>query len=202
MRLALFGGTFDPVHRGHLAVAAAAADALSLDTILFAPTGRQPLKSALATAPFHDRLAMAALACAAEPRFAAAALDAPHPTGVPNYTVDLLAALHDRHPDATLFAIAGLDSFLTLPRWREPQRLLDLAEWIVVSRPGFTFADLPAAFHAAGLALDPTRLHPLDSVHEDVSATDLRERLRHGAPCLDLIPAAVSAYIQSHRLYP
>jgi nicotinate-nucleotide adenylyltransferase len=195
MRVAFFGGTFDPIHRGHLAIAAAAADQLALDTILFAPTGRQPLKPSGATVSFADRLAMTTLACTAAPRFEPSALDAPRPDGTPNYTVHILAALREKMPGATLFNLVGADSFLALPRWHQPERLLELAEWIVVSRPGFSLD---------ALTLTPaqsTRVHILDGIHEDVSATDLRHRLEQGDPCLDLIPEPVSTYIHTHRLY-
>lgn len=206
MRVAFFGGTFDPIHRGHLAIAAASAAQLALDQVLFAPTGRQPLKSAAATASFADRLAMTTLACAADPintqRFHPSKLDAPREDGAPNYTVDVLATLTLRHPEATLFNLVGLDSFLSLPQWRDPQRLLTLAEWIVVSRPGFHIHEAASQF--ATLALTPAqraRIHLLDGVHENISATDLRHRLAQGDPCLDLIPAPVSDYIASHSLY-
>jgi nicotinate-nucleotide adenylyltransferase len=204
MRIALFGGTFDPIHRGHLAIAAAAADTFSLDTILFAPTGLQPLKPNGATASFADRLAMTTLACEQSgevnpnPHFAVSAIDAPRPDHQPNYTVDTLADLHQLYPGATLFALAGADSFLGLPRWRQPDRLFELAEWIVVSRPGFSLDDL------ASLALAPhqlARVHLLLGVHEPVSSTSLRERLRAGDPCDDLLPASVSRYIRQHHLY-
>ncbi len=199
MRVAFFGGSFDPIHRGHLAIAAAAADQFALDTILFAPTGRQPLKPGGATASFEDRLAMTALACQADRRFTPSAVDAPRPGGAPNYTVDVLAALHEQDPAATLFNLVGLDSFLDLPRWHEPHRLFTLADWIVVSRPGFSFE---AAEHALAMdAAQRARIHPLTSVHEDVAATHLRPRLEQGDPCLDLIPAPVSDYIREHRLY-
>jgi nicotinate-nucleotide adenylyltransferase len=200
MRIALFGGTFDPLHRGHLAIAAAAAaaDQLALDTILFAPTGRQPLKLTGPTASFADRLAMTTLACAIDPRFSASDLDAPRPDHAPNYTVDVLAALTLLHPEATLFNLVGLDSFLTLPQWRDPQRLLTLAEWIVVSRPGFA---LDAQSALTLTEAQRSRVHLLDGIHEDVSATELRHLLEQGDPCLDLIPAPVSAYIATHHLY-
>ncbi len=194
MRVAFFGGSFDPIHRGHLAVASAAADRFALDTVLFGPTGRQPLKPTGASATFADRLAMTTLACAADPRFAASDCDAPRPDGRPNYTVDVLIELQTRLPGATIFNLVGIDSFLGVPRWREPERLMQLAEWIVVSRPGFSFADLPAP--APG-----SRIHHLDSIHEDVSATELRHRLLEGDPCADLIPASVAAYIRDHTLY-
>lgn len=198
MRIALFGGTFDPPHRGHLAIARAAADAFHLDSVLFAPTGRQPLKAHRTRTPFADRLAMTTLACAEDTRFEASLADAPRADGLPNYTVDTLAGLQRSLPGAALFNLVGADSFLDLPRWREPRRLLELADWIVVSRPGFSLDDL------APLHLDPqqqSRVHLLQSVHEDVSATALRERLRRGDTCIELLPPPVAAYIQRHALY-
>jgi len=195
MRVAFFGGTFDPIHRGHLAIAAAAADQFSLDSILFAPTGVQPLKPASPTAGFPDRLAMTALACTADTRFAPSSLDAPRLDGLPNYTVHVLTELRQRMPGITLYNLVGVDSFLDLPRWHEPELLLELAEWIVVSRPGFSLN--PQALAKEQRA----RVHPLDSVHEDVSATELRRRLLLCDPCLDLIPAPVSEYIETHGLY-
>jgi len=198
MRVALFGGSFDPPHHGHLAIAAAAADVFDLDQVLFAPVGRQPLKTEGAPASFADRLAMVELACRSDSRFAVSDLDAPRSDGTPNYTVQTLAALHEAMPDARLFNLVGADSFLNLPRWHEPERLLELAEWIVVSRPGFPLANLSA------LGLTPQqrgRVHLLQTVHEDVAATNLRERLEAGDPCADVLDPAVFAYIQAHTLY-
>jgi nicotinate-nucleotide adenylyltransferase len=195
MRVALFGGSFDPIHRGHVAIAKAAADAFELDRVLFAPAGRQPLKPEGASAGFVDRVAMARLACAGDRRFAASEVDAPRGDGAPNYTVDTLAALGREMPAATLFVIAGMDSFLELPRWREPERLLELAEWIVVSRPGFKLQELTGGLGSRG------RVHLLGGVHEDVSATELRERLERGEDCADVLPAGVMEYIREHGLY-
>lgn len=198
MRVALFGGTFDPPHRGHLAVAVAAADAFQLDRILFAPAGRQPLKPDRLTAPFNDRLAMVALVSESDPRFEASVVDAPNSDGSPNYTVDTLARLRSAYPQASLFNLVGADSFLDLRRWREPEHLLELAEWIVASRPGFQLEDL------AGLHLtreQRARVHLLETVNEDISATDLRRRLAAGDPCADLMPSDVLAYIRQHHLY-
>lgn len=198
MRIALFGGTFDPPHRGHLAIAAAAADAFELDRVLFAPAGRQPLKLDAHSAPYPDRLSMATLACAHDRRFQPSPLDAPNPDGRPNYTVDTLTTLRALYPEAALFNLVGADSFLALPHWREPERLLELAEWIVVSRPGFSLDGLES------LGLTPqqrSRIHLLETVHEDVSATELRQRLRDGDPCNGLILPDVLAYIRAHSLY-
>ena len=212
MRIAFFGGTFDPIHRGHLRVAAAAAAAFAPDRVLFAPVGFQPLKGDPAIAPYADRLAMTRLAV--EPQspptgkrqtadgnlFTVSTLDAPRLDGTPNYTVSTLDALALEYPGATLFVLTGADSFLDLRRWRSPDRLLALAEWIVVSRPEFPLSDALLA----PLALTPAqraRIHLLTTVHEDVSATELRRRLRAGDPCPGLLPPAVAAYILSHHLY-
>ena len=208
MRVALFGGTFDPIHRGHLVVASAAADAFALDRVLFAPVGNQPLKAEGTVASYVDRLEMTRLACnpdpasmpGSDPRFAVSTLDAPRPGGDPNYTVDTLAALAREYPAATLFALSGADSFLTVRKWRSPDQLFALAEWIVVSRPEFPLTEA----QLAPLALTPSqraRVHLLPTVHEDVSATELRRRLQAGDPCPGLLSPAVAAYIQTHHLY-
>ena len=197
MRIALFGGTFDPPHHGHLAVARAAQRRFALDLVLFAPAGRQPLKHDNA-APFADRLAMVTLACTDEAGLAPSALDAPRPDGSPNYTVDALAALRLAHPEAALFNLVGADAFHDLARWHQPGRLLELAEWIVVSRPGFALAE------PAGMDLTPAqraRIHALDTVHEDVSATELRRLLAADEPTGRLLPPAVAGYIRQHHLY-
>jgi nicotinate-nucleotide adenylyltransferase len=198
MRIAFFGGSFDPPHRGHLAVASAAARHFELASVLFAPTGRQPLKSGTAWASYEDRLAMTSLACESDPRFTVSRVDEPRPDGGPNYSVDTLATLRQRYPADQLFNLVGADSFHDLGRWHDPQRLLSIVDWIVVSRPGFDLGE-PAGL--AVTAAQKTHIHLLDSVHEDVAATHLRERLAVGDPCDDLLPASVSAYIQQQGLY-
>lgn len=177
MRVALFGGTFDPVHRGHLVIAAAAANAFALERVVFAPTGRQPLKAEQALASFEDRLAMVRLAIAGtDRRFEASDMDRPREDGAPNYTVDLLERMRLARPSDELYAISGADSFLTLRRWKEPDRLLALAEWVVVSRPGF----LLGIEELARLELTDAqrgRVHVLSNVKEEVSATEVRRWL-------------------------
>jgi nicotinate-nucleotide adenylyltransferase len=198
MRVALFGGTFDPPHRGHIGIAAAAADAFRLDRVLFAPAGRQPLKTESAPASYADRLAMVRLACAEDARFSASEIDAPRFDGAPNYTVDTLAALRGSMPDAEIFSLIGADSLLSLPHWREPKRLLELAEWIVASRPGYPLGDL------AALGFSPSqrsRIHLLETVHYDVAATDLRRRLRAGDSCSEMLSPAVVNFIATHCVY-
>lgn len=205
MRIGYFGGSFDPPHRGHLAVAKAARDAFALDRILLAPTGRQPLKPDARTAPFSDRLTMVRLLCTGEAGLEASDIDAPQADGLPNFTVDTLRQLQDSVVQTELgleavelFVIVGLDAFLDLARWKEPETLLTMAEWIVVSRPGFDEADLASA----GLpGFDPSRVHLLRGVEVPVSATSIRRRLAQGVDCSEELTPAVHTYIRWRHLY-
>jgi nicotinate-nucleotide adenylyltransferase len=217
MRLAIFGGTFDPIHCAHLRVARAAADAFALDRVLFAPTGHQPLKTESAKASFEDRLAMVTLALGEwneqrttnnrQPLFAVTSLDAPRSGGTPSYTVDLLEQFAQLDSHDNLFAIAGADSFLSLPQWRSPERVLALAEWIVVSRPGLdltpAFLDRPEFAPLALSAEQRTRIHLLPGLSEEISATGLRRHLRDHPddPPSGVLPPAVATYIREHNLY-
>jgi nicotinate-nucleotide adenylyltransferase len=198
-RLGYFGGSFDPPHSGHLAIARAAATAFSLDRILFVPTAHQPLKPTGPAAPFDARLAMVALLCTGDPSFEASSLEAPHVDGSPNYTVDTLTQLRSslNGPDV-IFVLVGADAFLDLRRWREPDRLLTLAEWIVISRPGFSLQDLsPLALTTA----ETKGVHILDGIAEPASATSIRELLHSGSDCPGLLPTTVLRYIRDHHLY-
>ena len=197
-RVGVFGGSFDPPHLGHLAVAKAAADAFSLDVVLFTPTGRQPLKPAGAGAGFADRIAMTEHLAMADDRFAVSDVDGPRADGRANYTVDVLRSLKQAMPDAALCAIAGADSFLDIRRWREPEALLQLADWIVVSRPGFSLDDLsPLRLTAA----EQARVHLLETVHEPTSASAVRAALARGEDVSTALPGQVLDYVRDHGLY-
>jgi nicotinate-nucleotide adenylyltransferase len=197
MRIGYFGGSFDPPHLGHLAVARAAAEAFHLEQVLFVPTGRQPLKPEGALAPYADRLAMTALLCEGERGFATSDLEAPTADDAPSYTVDTLCRLQHLHPGAQLFVLAGADAFLTLRQWRSPEELLQLAEWIVVSRPG---AGLRERLPGLGLTAEQlSRVHCLDGIAETASATEVRRLLQAG-PTTGGVPAALDARL--HRLLP
>jgi nicotinate-nucleotide adenylyltransferase len=223
MRVALFGGTFDPPHLGHLHIARTAAERLHLDQVLLAPTGRQPLKSHH-PAPFPDRIAMLQLLIAGHPHLTASALDAPHPDARPNYTADTLTRLRAELPPTTeLFFLAGADSFLTLAHWHRAEALLSrtlLDGWILAGRRGFPFAALPEAL-PPGYTLGPPRhlyphvlthtllaphhqgaapLHLLPDLDDPSTATAVREALAAGLPPPHLSPR-ISAYIREHRLY-
>jgi nicotinate-nucleotide adenylyltransferase len=206
MRIGFFGGSFDPPHFGHLAIARAAAAAFALDRTLFLPTANQPLKPNGPTASYADRLAMVTLLCADDPAFEASALEAPHPDNSPNYTVDTLAQLRTSlAPTDRIFVLVGADAFLDLKRWRAPAQLLTLADWIVISRPGFHIT-LEQFLHddLAPLSLTPAQIagiHLLDDLAEPASATHIRQLLLSGSDCAGLLPPTILAYIRSHNLY-
>jgi nicotinate-nucleotide adenylyltransferase len=219
MRIGFFGGSFDPPHCGHLAVARAAQQALALDKVLFAPVALQPLKPSGASASFEDRVAMARLAIAGEPNFEVSLADAPDLSGsdVPNYTIDTLTRLRAKLPsDARLYLLLGADSLITLPHWHHAAEVPFLADLIVASRPDQDLSDLTACM-PAGITLtrsagnqyrleNPSGLHAqlilLPDLQYEISATQLRESIRDdwkdGAPS---IPEAVLQYIERHQLY-
>jgi nicotinate-nucleotide adenylyltransferase len=206
-RIAFFGGSFDPPHLGHLAVARAARVALALDRVLFAPVGAQPLKPQGSTASFQDRLAMTELAIADEAGFAVSLADAPKPAGKPNFTVDTLEALRTGLlPGGALFCLMGADSFFGLRRWHRAAEIPFVAPLIVASRPGQRPEEWMAGLRAAlpaGLTLESSRrperdgaeaelrtylLHSpagksadfylLPGLHAEISASDIRARIR------------------------
>ena len=152
-RVAFFGGSFDPPHEGHLAIARAARDALSLDTVLFAPVGAQPLKPNGSAASFEERVAMVKLAIAGEPGFAVSLADAPRPGKAPNYTLETLLELRSELPaDCLLFFLIGADSFLGLHGWHRAAEIPFAADLIVASRPGQRLDD-PEPALPAGLSI-------------------------------------------------
>lgn len=159
MRIALFGGSFDPPHSGHIGIARAAVERLHLDRVLMAPVGRQPLKRDQAQSPYEDRMVMVQLACAGHPPLAASAIDAPRMDGRYNYTYDTLQHLRETLPSGdVLFCLVGADSLQTLHHWHRAADALMLAQWIVAARPGFTLdaleALLPDGVHAGKISPD------------------------------------------------
>ena len=153
-RVAFFGGSFDPPHLGHLAVARTARAALGLDSVLFAPVGTQPLKPIGSTADFPDRLAMTSLAIGDEPGLAVSLADAPKPSGAPNFTLETLQTLRAELPaDDLLFCLMGADSFFSLRSWHRAAEIPFAAPLIVASRPGQRLDDLKEAL-PEGLILD------------------------------------------------
>jgi len=153
-RVAFFGGSFDPPHLGHLAVARAAREALNLDTVLFAPVGAQPLKPRGSTVSFVHRLAMTRLAIAGEPGFDLSLADAPKSSGAPNYTLETLLTLRaELPPESAFFCLMGADAFAAFSHWHRAAEIPFVASLIVASRPGQRLDDLMAAL-PKGLAVD------------------------------------------------
>ncbi len=222
-RIAFFGGSFDPPHRGHLAIAKAAADHFALDEVLFAPVASQPLKTALQPTPFLHRYAMTVLVTEADPRFVPSLLDAPQSEAIhPNYTIETVERLRSSLaalPEETqLFTLLGADSWLDIARWHKASRLLALTDWIVAARPGFSLESagraLPSEISAEQVAGSTerslilrhangatTQVFFLPCVQEDISATQLREELDAGRTHKELLPTAVHEYIRKLNLY-
>ena len=196
-RLGLLGGTFDPVHNGHLALAAQVAAASNLDTVWFVPAQRSPLKTHRPTGN-HHRLAMLELALQDHPRFAVSCVDLARPA--PSYTTDTVAAVRAQvGTETALFLIAGADMLLDLPDWRDPDRLLSLCRVHVAWRPGYP-QEVPAGLLAA-LPAAQSRMTVLPITMQDVSSTLVRDRIAAGYSIHALVPPAVAAYIHEHRLY-
>jgi len=173
-RIAFFGGTFDPPHRGHLAVARAAQRALHLDAVLFAPVGAQPLKPQGTTAGFEERVDMTRLAIASDPAFTVSLIDEPTASGAPNYTIDTLTSLRNQFPfDAELFCLMGADSFLGLRRWHRGAEIPFAAPLIVASRPGQSLGEL-AAVLPAGLTISDQPLPITEPTTDELRAYSLR----------------------------
>jgi nicotinate-nucleotide adenylyltransferase len=185
--IAIFGGTFDPIHDAHLAVAREAADAFSLDRVLFVPAKRPPHKLADVHAGFDDRLRMVELACAADTRFEASRIeDRPGRS----YSFDTAVLVREKYgASARLFFLIGADAFAEIRSWHRWQDLMKLVEFIVVSRPRRAF-DIP----------EGARVHRLDTLELPVSSSTIRKSLERGE--LDVpIPEPVLEYIRARGLY-
>jgi nicotinate-nucleotide adenylyltransferase len=195
-RTAVLGGSFNPIHYGHLLLADDVADLLGLDRVLFVPAARPPHKPHADLAPAQDRYAMVELAIAGHPKFAASDLEFCRPG--PSYTVDTLEAL--RIPREELFLIIGSETFLDLLTWRSPRRVAQLARLVVVPRIGSAF-DLESA--AVRKVVHEIREEPLvvRASSLPISASDLRRRVREGRSIAYRLPEAVGAYIRAERLY-
>lgn len=191
LKLGFFGGSFDPIHHGHLIAAQDAMEQLSLDELQFVPTAQAPLRKDVVRSKPEDRVEMIRLAVEAEPRFGVSAIEIER--GGISYTIDTALALQAEHPGATLIWIIGQDQLAKLSDWYRIEDLCALLEFAYLQRPGFPDSAEP---QIPGL-----RLHRLRSHQVEISSTEIRQRIREKRPLHFLLPEPVIRYIYERNLY-
>jgi nicotinate-nucleotide adenylyltransferase len=212
--VALFGGTFDPIHAGHIAVAEAAQKRFHLDTVHFVPSARPPHKTKPALTPFVHRYAMVALGCSEHADFRPSLAEAPADGSTPHvfYTIDTVRRYRREHPEDHLYFIVGADQFLEIPTWKNYEALLDSCDFIIASRPGFRLDALRLVLPPEKLgrtaSSDPNKIvlrksvvHLLTTVSSHISSTEIRNRLDRRQNIHGLVPKAVEDYIRGQALY-
>jgi nicotinate-nucleotide adenylyltransferase len=193
-RIGVMGGTFDPIHLGHLVAAEEARWQFDLDQVVFVPAGR-PWQKPVGVTPAEDRYLMTVLATASNPAFTVSRLEIDQPG--PTYTVDTLRRLQAEQPDGTcLYFIIGADAVLQLLTWKEPDQVLAQAEFIAATRPGYDLDRLVRQVPGAG-----GRVHRMEIPALAISASDIRARVARGASIRYLVPDGVARYIDEHGLY-
>lgn len=193
-RVGVMGGTFDPIHHGHLVAASEVQAWFDLDEVVFVPTGDPWQKSDRVVSPAEHRYLMTVIATASNPRFRVSRVDIER--GGPTYTIDTLRDLTAQLPDAELYFITGADALADIFTWRDADELFRLARFVGVTRPGYaldddTLGDIPA---------DRVTLIEIPALA--ISSTDCRERTERGEPVWYLVPDGVVQYIAKHHLYP
>lgn len=192
-RIGVMGGTFDPIHHGHLVAASEVQSWFDLDQVVFVPTGQPWQKSDRQVSPAEHRYLMTVIATAANPRFQVSRVDIDR--AGPTYTIDTLTDLQKQLPDADLYFITGADAMAQILTWRDHDGLFDLAHFVGVTRPGH---DLDAA---AIESFPHDRVTLVEVPALAISSTDCRQRAERGQPVWYLVPDGVVQYIQKHQLY-
>lgn len=187
-RIGVMGGTFDPIHHGHLVAASEVAQSFDLDEVIFVPTGRPWQKQHVS--PSEHRYLMTVIATASNPRFRVSRVDVDREG--PTYTIDTLRELQAQHPGAELFFISGADAVAQILSWRDHDELWDLAHFVAVSRPGHVLS-------TDGLPSEGVSQLEIPALA--ISSTDCRDRVRRGHPVWYLVPDGVVQYIAKHDLY-
>ena len=224
MNIALFGGTFDPIHRGHLRVARTAAERFKLKEVWFVPADIPPHKQKAPITSYFHRYSMVSLALAGEPDFLPSLLEAPDPEAHmerrPSYSIDTIRRVKaELRKGDRLYFLIGIDAFRDVAKWHQAKGLLKECEFIVAARPGYSLADVasslpkalrpsPAEMHKfrqskfeGPLQSSGVTLHMLPETHEDISATKIRAAMRDGKGLKKLVPDAVAEYLQKEGLY-
>jgi len=189
-RLGVMGGTFDPIHHGHLVAASEVQVRFDLDEVAFVPSGQPWQKEGREVSPAEHRYLMAVIATASNPRFWVSRVDIDRPG--PTFTIDTLRDLRAQRPGADLFFITGADALEQILSWKEAAELFDLARFVGVTRPGYELSD-------AHLPQDAVQLVEVPAM--TISSSDCRERVAAGRPVWYLVPDGVVQYIAKHRLY-
>lgn len=187
-RIGVMGGTFDPIHHGHLVAASEVAQSYGLDEVVFVPTGEPTYKSVVTQA--EHRYLMTVIATASNPRFTVSRVDIDR--GKPTFTIDTLRDIRGQRPDAELFFITGADAIAQILSWRDVEELWQLAHFVAVSRPGHDLS-------VSGLPEQDVSLLEVPALA--ISSTDCRDRVRRGFPVWYLVPDGVVQYISKHHLY-
>ena len=198
VKVGILGGTFDPIHRGHLAIAESARIKMGLDVVYFVPAARTPLKDSGAILAAEHRVKMVRLAIADYTCFKLSTIEIDRPG--PSFTVDTIAELRDRLGDENeLYFIIGWDSLIQFSKWREPARIIQMCRLVAVPRLGYSLPD-KKSLEAATPGISK-RLTILDEPKIDISATEIRRMAKRGESISNLVPEPVEEYIKQHKLY-
>ncbi|HIE65727.1 MAG: nicotinate-nucleotide adenylyltransferase [Nitrospira sp.] len=218
MRIGLLSGTFNPIHNGHLQIAGEVFQRLRLDTVLFIPSGIPPHKSGQKIPPAKYRMEMASLALSGNPRFELCKLEVDRPGK--SYSIDTVRALKKLYPKDRLFFILGMDAFLDIASWRDADHLLGLCDFVLISRPGSPFSQLPDIAALRSVDLKPfsqldkgdrrsytfpvsegSALHFLQVRPSPISASEIRRRFAARQETKNLLPEQVESYIIKEQIY-
>jgi nicotinate-nucleotide adenylyltransferase len=194
-KVGILGGTFDPIHNGHLLVAEYAAYEFDLEEVLFIPAGDPPHKQGQEITNTDDRYLMTLLATIHNPKFSVSRLEI-EKKGL-SYTLDTVRELKSSQPKTKFYFITGADSILEISTWKQPQKLLSEIEFIAASRPGYSLSEMDEELYNDY----KDQIHPLEVPRLDISSTEIRRRVRRGEPIKYQLPEEVEIYIKKHGLY-
>jgi len=195
------GGTFNPIHYGHLVTAEEAYHQFELNEVIFIPSGRPPHKEPREALPEEDRYLMTVIATASNPHFSVSRLEIDRPG--PSYAIDTVRALKNLYPDSEIFFITGADAILEILTWKEPEKLAQYCSFIAATRPGYPLDKFREALHLEKNELNKFRpkIYFMEIPALAISSTDIRRRVKEGRPIRYLVPDGVASYIYKQGFY-